>query len=261
MAILAGIAIILKFALFPGGSILGTLSLMLLACFYFYLSFAFFNNVKLRNIFRGSSYKGISASRIIVSIVTGWGLSALCCGILFKIQHYPGGGIMLMAGLITIFIITTILLINYFYLPIKDYNTMIEVGIGIGLFCTWILLFILNGSGYIYNFFQGGLFMIFVVAIIALIRCVRSKSEFYIMILLRITVIGWLGLLLTFKSLDLTITKIQYRNHPDYVKAYEKYLDNIGNEEVRKQLEIEYNKTLMFHEELENQNKSIKNQK
>ena len=190
MLILFGVALILKLASIPGGSILSTLSLCSLACFYFYLGLAFFNNIKLKNIFKGSSYKDISALRIIVSIGVGCGFSALCCGILFKIQHWPGGMIMLSVGLIEVLIMVIIALIDYF----------------------------------------------------------KSNGNLNKTILLRIAVIGGIGILFWFTS-DFTIIKIQYRNYPAYIKAYERLMDDPSSFEAREQLEIEYNKIIMPREE------------
>ena len=113
LGILFAIAIIFKFALWAGGAFISTISLTSLACIYFFLGFAFFNNIKLKSVFSGKSYEGISALRIIGSIGTGMGLSAVCFGILLKIAHLPGGGAMLSIGLIIIFVISTILLVKY----------------------------------------------------------------------------------------------------------------------------------------------------
>ena len=175
------IALIFKIALIPGGVILATISLTLLAMFYNFFAFAFFNKIRLKNIFSGKSYQGISVWRIIGSIGLGWGLAALCMGILFKLMQWPGGMIMLLTGLITILI----------------------------------------------------------VVIIALVKFFLSKGDFYKTILLRIAIIGGFGLFFFFTTdLGLAIAKIQYRNHPDYIKAYERYLEK-PSEEIFIELKIE----------------------
>jgi len=240
--ILFVIAIIFKFALWTGGVLISTISLISLACIYFFFGFTFFNNIKLKNVFSGKSYEGISALRIIGSIGTGIGLSTVCFGILFKIAHWPGGGAMLSIGLIIIFVISTILLVKYLRLKNNLY-IMIGVGIGLVLFCIWILSIILDLPIYRYPLFQAGVFIILVASFIALINYYRSKSDFYFTIIVRIIVIGGLGLLLTIKSFDIAITKIQYRNHPDLIKAYERYLNNPGNDEAHKQWRIEFERT------------------
>ena len=85
--ILFAIAIIFKLALYPGGRIISTVSMTLLACIYFYFGFAFFNNIKLKNVFNRKSYEGISVLRILGSIGTGMVLSTVCLGTLFKLSH------------------------------------------------------------------------------------------------------------------------------------------------------------------------------
>jgi apolipoprotein N-acyltransferase len=124
----------------PGGGIFITLSLTILYCFYFLFGFALFNDIKFGNILKKDSYQGISALRMTGSIGTGWGLSAICMGILYKIQHWSGGGVMLSTGLVTMFVI----------------------------------------------------------AIISLIKFLRSKDDFYKTILIRIAIIGGLGLIFSF---------------------------------------------------------------
>jgi len=183
------IGIIFKLKLWPFGATFITISLFPLYFFYLFFGFAFFNKIKLRNIFKKDSYKEISVLRIIGSIGAGIGLSAICIGILFKLMFWPEGDLRLYAGLIPTFTI----------------------------------------------------------AIIALVKFFRSKSDFYKPILLRITIIGALGLPLCFVS-DLEIVKFEYRNYPDYVKAYEIYLEDPQNEEANKQLEKAYNRVRLGEE-------------
>ena len=189
------IALIFKIAFWPGGSILATLSMTLLACFYFIFGFAFFNNIRLTNIFNNKSYQDISELRFIVPIGVGCGLSTLCIGILFKMMHFPGGSMVLHTGLLIILIAAIIALVNFF----------------------------------------------------------RSKSEFYKTIFLRIIIIGGLGLFLAFPSSDIAITKILYRNHPDFIKAYENYLKDTGNGEAHKQWRMEFDRMNTIQEKSENQ--------
>lgn len=240
--ILFAIALIFKLALFPGGGIISVISLTALSCVYFYFGFAFFNNIKLKNVFKRKSYEGISALRMIGSIGTGMVLSTVCLGILFKLSHYPGGGFMLNTGLSTTFIISTTLLIKYLRSE-RNLFIMIGAGIGFGLYCTWILSIALDWHIYRYPLFQAGVLIILVASFVALINYYRSKTNFYIAVLSRIILIGGIGLLLTFKSFDIAITKVLYRNHPDLVKAYERYLYNPENADAHKQWRIEFEKT------------------
>jgi len=107
------IALIFKIANLPGGSILATISLMSLGFIYFFGGFAFFNKIEIENIFCAKSYKGISALRMMGSIGFGLGLSQVCMGILFQLQHWQGKDIVLPVGLITVFVLSIIALVKF----------------------------------------------------------------------------------------------------------------------------------------------------
>ncbi len=186
------VSLILKLLLIPYSGILLTVTLMTLAFIYYPFGFAFFNEIRLRKIFKKESYKGISALRIIGAIAVGIGLSILCIGILFKLQSWA----------------------------YSDTNL------------------------------KFGLSVTFIALIIALIRLMKVKDNFYKKILKRIIIIGGLGLILLFIP-RLSIIKIQFRNHPDYIKAYEAYLKNPDNEEIRDNMDIELNKATMSEKEFE----------
>ena len=144
------VALFFKVLHFPGGSLLLTITLMGLACIYLFWGFALFNNVSDENAFNKSAYSGISTQQIMFSIVAALALSAVCIGILFKIQHWPGAVVILLSGLIAVF----------------------------------------------------------VVGIIALIKYLGSKSDFYKMILLRIAIIGVVGLFCFFAKIFCTFNKV-----------------------------------------------------
>ena len=160
------------------------LTLGTLAFLYYPFGFALFNRIGFRQIFKKKSYEGLSALRIFGSIGAGMAFSAICMGILFKIQRWAGANLMLIDGLVPTFIILIIALIKYF----------------------------------------------------------KTKGKFYIEILKRTAIIGALGLLFFYTS-TLTIVKIRFRNHPDYIKAYEMYLNNPEDEELKQKLDNEYLKT------------------
>ena len=48
---------------------------------------------------------------------------------------------------------------------------------------------------------------------------------------------------------SLTLDRIQYRNYPEYIKAYEEYLENPENEELRNKMELEFNRATMSEED------------
>jgi hypothetical protein len=186
------VALIFKLTLITGGGILIVLSLSVLAIIYYPFGFALFNKIGFQQIFKRDSYKGLSALRIIGAIGVGTALSIICIGILFKLQHWPGSKINLLAGLITSLILLIIILIKYS----------------------------------------------------------KNKDDFYTMILKRLIIIGGFGLIMILTS-DLTIIKIQFRNHPDYIKAFELYQINPNNESYQKNLEIEYHRATMSPKDFE----------
>ena len=189
LAILILIAFVLKLILVPFSGVLLTIFLLIIALIYYPFGFAFFNNIRLRNIFKKESYKGISVLHIIGAIVVGMALSVICVGILFKIQGYPMANFLLTDGLISSVIIL----------------------------------------------------------IIGLIKYLKSKSSYYSFMLNRIAIIGGIGLLFLFIS-DLTLVKIQFKNHPDYVKAYQEYRTNPKTPESEKKLKMEYMRATLSEE-------------
>lgn len=63
-----------------------------------------------------------------------------------------------------------------------------------------------------------GLIGTLVILVIGLIRFLKSRSPYYSKMFIRIAIIGSMGLVFMLVS-DLALVKIQFRNHPDYVKA------------------------------------------
>jgi hypothetical protein len=113
VGLLAVLAIILKLIHVSGSGILTVLTFSTLSIFY-YLSFALFNDIRLRDIFKSSAYKDTNAKRIIGAVGLGFALSAIIMGALFKLQFWPGGTAQLRIGLIITGIILIIAIIFFF---------------------------------------------------------------------------------------------------------------------------------------------------
>ena len=111
VGIIAICGIIIKFIFMR--SELMTLAFLMLAILYFYFSFAFFNGIRLRDIFKKASYKDTNAKRIIGAIGLGFFISLLIMGILFKLQFWPFAITKLFTGLVGTGIIFSIALIFY----------------------------------------------------------------------------------------------------------------------------------------------------
>lgn len=98
------LALTCNLTLVPGGGAMTVVSLSAISALYMYLSFALFNGIRLREIFKRDSYKGIPVMRIIGAILTGSALSLTIIGLLFKFQSWPGAGVSLRAGLVGLII-------------------------------------------------------------------------------------------------------------------------------------------------------------
>ena len=95
-------------------SILTVPALMLLSTFYYVFSFALFNGIRLRDIFKKASYKDTNVKRIIGSIGLGFALSAIIIGGLSKLKFWAGANIYLHIGLVNTGFILLIAIIFYF---------------------------------------------------------------------------------------------------------------------------------------------------
>jgi len=106
--------IVLKILHLPGSGILTVLAFSTLSMFYYLFSFALFNGIRLRDIFKKESYKETNAKRIVGAIGLSWAISAIIMGGLFKLQFWNGASMQLMTGLVTLGVILLIATIFYF---------------------------------------------------------------------------------------------------------------------------------------------------
>ena len=157
-ATLSIIALVLKLLLVPGSGILSVLSISILSVIYMYLSFALFNGIRGKNIFKKDSYAAISRMRIIGAIGAGLALSITTIGLLFKIQSWPGASFNLGIGLLSLFIVAVIGIIRYRQYKSEYYTKIFKrvavVG-GLGLIfffipnTTWIEIKFRNHPAYV----------------------------------------------------------------------------------------------------------------
>lgn len=117
-------ALVLNLLLMPKSGVLIFISLLTLSLFYFCLSFALFNGIRFRHIFKKDSYKGISAMRILGAIFAGHALSLIIIGLLFRFQSYPLATTSLVVGLIELGLVLIVGLIRYSKTK-SDYYTKI----------------------------------------------------------------------------------------------------------------------------------------
>ena len=100
VGLVAILAFILKLLFIAGSGALLILSASTLTLFYFVFSFAYFNGIPIRNIFKKSSYQETNWKRVIGSIGLGFALSAVITGIMSKLQFWLGANFQLMSGLL-----------------------------------------------------------------------------------------------------------------------------------------------------------------
>ena len=114
MILIIGAIIGLLLALFniPLDSVIVSVFFMTLGCLYFYLGFALFNGIRLRDIFKADSYKGIGTWKILTAIGTGITLSILTIGFMFFILNYPMAETFLVVGISLAAIIIILALIK-----------------------------------------------------------------------------------------------------------------------------------------------------
>lgn len=112
------VGLIMKFTLTSGGDVIVLFTTLTLASLYYAFGFLFFNQIRLRNIFKKDVYKNVPTVRIVLAVVTGLGLSTVLIGSLFKILSLTGADQMLLIGLF----ITAAMLITSLTLFIKEKN-------------------------------------------------------------------------------------------------------------------------------------------
>jgi len=84
----------------PSHTLILSAFFLVLSLLYFYLGFALFNGIQLRQIFKSESYKGLGSWRIGVAIGTGIAISQITIGVLFTILVYPMAKSLLQVGLV-----------------------------------------------------------------------------------------------------------------------------------------------------------------
>lgn len=113
LLIISIFALGLKLLFIPGSGMLTVLTLLILSIIYCYFSFLLFNDITLQHIFKKDSYKNINGMRILGTVFTGFGLSAITLGLMFKFQSWPGADPILIAGLFILLPVAIITLTKY----------------------------------------------------------------------------------------------------------------------------------------------------
>lgn len=106
------VGLVFKLMHLPGAGIITVFSLVLVSLFYFYLGIGVFNNLSVKQMFNRKNYTNKIRFNLLFGALFGIVLATLVIGILFKFMLWPGGNILLSAGLISLLIS----LIVYFFL-------------------------------------------------------------------------------------------------------------------------------------------------
>ncbi|MAY83845.1 MAG: hypothetical protein CMP59_06885 [Flavobacteriales bacterium] len=101
------------------------ISISALSLIYMYFSFALFNGIRFRDIFRSSKYKEVNTKDIVKVIPLGFILSVSLIAILFEVMTWPGARFMLLLGTYGSIILAAIGLFLYF----RDKNETVKKGL------------------------------------------------------------------------------------------------------------------------------------
>jgi len=132
----------------------------------------------------------------------------------------------------------------------------IGTGMALSALCLGILFKLLNFPGG-NSILIIGLVTVFTAVIPVLIKLMKTKEEFYAGLMKRIVVFGCMGIVALCLSV-LAITKIRYHNYPEYIKAYELYLQNPQDMANTKKLDMEYKRATMSKIEFEDYQSILK---
>jgi len=114
MILIIGAVVGLLMSLFdiPLNSLIVSVFFVALGLLFFYFGFALFNGIRLRNIFKAGSFKGVGPWKIAIAIGTGIALSNLTIGFMFSILSYPMAETLLAFGIVLAAIMIILALIK-----------------------------------------------------------------------------------------------------------------------------------------------------
>jgi hypothetical protein len=147
--LLSLVSILLNLFLIPMANLFMLLSLSFLSLFYMYFSFAFFNGVQLRNIFKKVAYSDVSALRIVGAIGTGVALSQTIIGLIFKFNEWPGAFVMMSVGLSGLLVVAIVGFIQFTKNKIDYYRNIFK---RIALFGGLTLILVVLPSNLMFEF-------------------------------------------------------------------------------------------------------------
>jgi uncharacterized membrane protein len=172
-------------------------------------------------------------------------LALVAIALVLKFTFVPFGSLILAVALTSLAIIYACFGLLFFNKN-KDAKTpkAASAMLGIGLFITCIgILFRVQLWPLSKINLLLGLIISFIAFVVITISHSNKKNENYKFIAKRVIIISGFGLIL-FLLPSLFFVKLQYRNYPDYIKAYEAHEKDPHNRELRENLDIEYYRTI-----------------
>jgi len=183
-------------------------------------------------------------------------------GLFFKLMLYPGGAVLLvisLSALSCLYMFFDFALANNIRLrnlfkgeSYHDYKVLrilgaIAMGMVLAMLCTGILFRLMFWPGANVMLIEG-LALAAVTLVIVIIKYSRNKTLFYKNALIR-TGSYFAVALAFFLMSESTLVKIEYRDYPGYIKAFEAYNRDPGNDSLLRQVELERAKTFLSPEE------------
>ena len=128
------------------------------------------------------------------------------------------------------------------YKELSTFRIVGTIGTGIALSVTTIGLMFKFQSLPGASFNLGvGLLGLIIVTIIGIVKYRKSKSDYYIKIIIRTAILGGIGLILMLTPKASWI-EFKYRNQPEYVEAIKKAMADPENKELWENVEVEKQK-------------------
>jgi hypothetical protein len=191
------------------------------------------------------------------------GLIAIAA-LIFQVAHVPGSGLLFTVAV-------TLLAIVYYPLGFARLNGIgfrkmffkssykgistwriigaIVAGMVISLMSVAILFKVQYWPGAEYNL-QIGLMSSAIVLVFAVFKFLQNKEQFYKGVIVRLLIFGIVGIALYGLS-PIDMERIKYGNHPEYLEAFEQYMQNPDDDELYRKMRIEQERIYLSDEDLE----------
>lgn len=130
LGVVIAVALLLQWFNIPGARFLLTISLAVLIMMYFAFSVFVINRIKTMDVFKASSYRELSAYRLIGTIFYGFITSTVCLGILYNLQNWQRAGSISIVGFI-FFLIAFIVVSCKYFLTKMEFYLLLTIRIGV----------------------------------------------------------------------------------------------------------------------------------